>query len=216
MGNGLFITFEGSEGCGKSTQIQRLHAQLEAAGAHTMVVREPGGTAAGEEIRQLVLQHRTDDTPIAPECELLLFAASRAQLVREKIAPTLKSGVHVIADRFYDSTTVYQGFGRGLDLSAIRQINDFAVGGRHPDMTILLDLDPAEGHARAMQRSQGRLDRMESESMEFFEKVRAGYLRLAREEAPRFTVLDGSLPREVIAAEIWSAVQARLARLASR
>jgi|LakMenEpi03Aug12_release.lakeMendotaPanAssembly.Ray.scaffolds.fasta_scaffold146690_2 dTMP kinase len=211
MGNGLFITFEGSEGCGKSTQIQRLHAHLEAAGAHTMVVREPGGTAAGEEIRQLVLQHRTDDTPIAPECELLLFAASRAQLVREKIVPALMSGVHVIADRFYDSTTVYQGFGRGLDLSAIRQINHFAVGGSHPDMTFLLDLDPAEGHARAMQRSHGRLDRMESESMEFFEKVRAGYLRLAREEAPRFTVLDGSLPRERLEAEIWSAVQARLA-----
>ena len=211
MDNGLFITFEGSEGCGKSTQIQSLHAQLEAAGARTLVVREPGGTSAGEEIRQLVLQHRKDDTPIAPECELLLFAASRAQLVREKIAPAISAGIHVIADRFYDSTTVYQGFGRGLDLSAIRQINDFAVGRTHPDLTFLLDLDPAEGHARAMQRSQGRLDRMESESMDFFEKVRAGYLRLAREEAPRFTVLDGSLPRERLAAEIWSAVQTKLA-----
>ena len=210
MARGLFITFEGSEGCGKSTQIGLLHDALEAAGQRALLVREPGGTTLGEEVRDLLLKHPVEREPITPECELLLFAASRAQLVREKIAPALAAGTHVIADRFYDSTTVYQGYGRGLDLIAISQLNAFAVGSSHPDLTFLLDMEPAEAHARARRRSGGQLDRMESEPMEFFERVRTGYLHVARESKHRITVLDGTAPPDQLAAEIWSAVQARM------
>jgi len=212
MRRGLFITFEGSEGSGKSTQIRLLQAQIEAAGGRTLLVREPGGTALGEEVRALLLGHRTEQNPIAPECELLLFAASRAQLVREKIAPALDAGTHVLADRFYDSTTVYQGYGRGLDLIAISQLNAFAVGTSHPDLTFLLDMEPAAAHDRARARSGGKLDRMESEPMTFFERVRTGYLHLARECQHRVTVLDATEPPDTLAAEVWTTVQARLSK----
>lgn len=212
MARGLFITFEGSEGCGKSTQIGLLHEALSAAGQAALLVREPGGTTLGEEVRELLLKHPADRKPITAECELLLFAASRAQLVREKIAPALAAGTHVIADRFYDSTTVYQGYGRGLDLIAISQLNAFAVGSSHPDLTILLDMEPSEAHARARHRSGGQLDRMESEPMAFYERVRTGYLHLARESKHRITVLDAAKAPEVLAAEIWASVQARLSK----
>jgi dTMP kinase len=212
MARGLFITFEGSEGCGKSTQIALLHDSLQAAGQSALLVREPGGTTLGEEVRTLLLNHPADREPITPECELLLFAASRAQLVREKIAPALAAGTHVIADRFYDSTTVYQGFGRGLDLIAISQLNAFAVGTSHPDLTFLLDMEPSEAHARAHRRSGGQLDRMESEPMAFFDRVRTGYLQVARESKHRITVLDATASPEALAAEIWNTVQARLPR----
>jgi len=210
MTRGLFITFEGSEGCGKSTQIGLLHERLVASGQAPLLVREPGGTTLGEEVRELLLKHPADREPITAECELLLFAASRAQLVREKIAPALAAGTHVIADRFYDSTTVYQGYGRGLDLIAISQLNAFAVGTSHPDLTFLLDMEAAEAHARARHRSGGQLDRMESEPMAFFERVRTGYLHLARESKHRVMVLDGDSSPEALATEIWSIVQARL------
>lgn len=212
MARGLFITFEGTEGAGKSTQISRLREALEADGRSVMMVREPGGTQLGEEVRELLLQHRSDGAPISPECELLLFAASRAQLVRQKIAPALDAGTHVIADRFYDSTTVYQGYGRGLDLIAISQINALAVGRNHPDLTFLLDMDPAEAHARAQQRSGGRPDRMESEPMAFFERVRTGYLQVARESKHRILVLDGAATPDQLAGEIRSAVLARIGK----
>ena len=212
MTRGLFITFEGTEGCGKSTQIGLLHEALVASGHSVLLVREPGGTTLGEEVRDLLLRHPADREPITAECELLLFAASRAQLVREKIAPALAAGTHVIADRFYDSTTVYQGYGRGLDLIAISQLTALAVGTTHPDITFLLDMEPAEAHARARQRSGGQLDRMESEPMAFFERVRTGYLHLAREAKRRITVIDAAAPPEALASEIWAAVQARLAR----
>jgi len=212
MTRGLFLTFEGSEGCGKTTQIGLLHEHLQAAGQAALLVREPGGTTLGEEVRELLLKHPADREPITAECELLLFAASRAQLVREKIAPALAAGTHVIADRFYDSTTVYQGYGRGLDLIAISQLNAFAVGSSHPDLTFLLDMDAAEAHARAHHRSDGQLDRMESEPMAFYEQVRTGYLHLARESKHRVMTLDATAPPEALAAEIWSIVQTRLAR----
>jgi len=212
MTRGLFITFEGTEGAGKSTQIGRLREMLEAEGQRVLTVREPGGTVLGEEVRGLLLNHRSENAPISPECELLLFAASRAQLVREKIAPALDAGTHVIADRFYDSTTVYQGYGRGLDLIAISQINAFAVGRNHPDLTFLLDMDPAEAHARACQRSDGKLDRMESEPMAFFERVRTGYQQVARESKHRILVLEGAASADELAAEIRSTVLARLGK----
>ncbi|MFN0130515.1 MAG: dTMP kinase [Verrucomicrobiales bacterium] len=212
MPRGLFITFEGSEGCGKSTQIELLRERLESAGHGLVIVREPGGTALGEEVRELLLHHHPARGRIAPECELLLFEASRAQLVRERIGPALAAGSHVIADRFYDSTTVYQGFGRGLDLIAISQMNAFAVGPHHPDLTILLDMEAGEALERARRRSGGSLDRMESESMDFFERVRTGYLHVAREAKHRIKVLDATAPPDSVADEIWGLVQARLPR----
>lgn len=191
MQRGKFITFEGSEGCGKSTQIARFLTLLESRGISYVQTREPGGTAVGEKIRHL-LQFDPETADLCDESELLLFAASRAQLVRRVIEPTLARGRWVIADRFLDSTTVYQGVGRGLDVAAVKQINGFAVGRTKPDLTFLLDLDVAVGHARAVKASEGNEDRMESQPLAFFETVRTGYLDLAAEEPERFAVIDAS------------------------
>lgn len=188
---GKFISFEGSEGCGKSTQIRRFVDWLRTGGREVLVTREPGGTAAGEKIRHL-LQHDPDGEALTPESELLLFAASRAQLVREVILPALDRGVWVVADRFLDSTTVYQGAGRGLDLGAVQRINAFAVGAALPDLTFLLDLDAATGHARAVAASGTQHDRIESQPLAFFETVRRAYLELAAAEPDRIAVIDAS------------------------
>lgn len=188
---GKFISFEGSEGCGKSTQIRRFVDWLRTGGREVLVTREPGGTAAGEKIRHL-LQHDPDGEALTPESELLLFAASRAQLVREVILPALDRGVWVVADRFLDSTTVYQGAGRGLDLGALQRINAFAVGPALPDLTFLLDLDAATGHARAVAASGTQHDRIESQPLAFFETVRRAYLELAAAEPARIAVIDAS------------------------
>ena len=144
---GFLLSFEGSEGCGKSTQIALLSAHLEAHGQTVAVMREPGGTAIGEKIRHL-LQHSKEGETLTPEAELLLFAASRAQLVREKVRPLLEAGVFVILDRFLDSTTVYQGIARGLPLTSVQAINAFAVGGTLPHLTVLLDLDTETAWSR--------------------------------------------------------------------
>lgn len=189
MQRGKFISFEGSEGCGKSTQIRRFVDWLRGTGREVLVTREPGGTAVGEKIRQL-LQHDPDVAALTAESELLLFAASRAQLVREVILPALERGVWVVADRFLDSTTVYQGVGRGLDREAVQRINAFAVGAALPELTFLLDLDAATGHTRAVAASGDQHDRMESEPLAFFESVRRGYLELAAAEPGRIAVID--------------------------
>jgi dTMP kinase len=203
-GRGALISFEGSEGCGKSTQIRLLRARLERAGRPVELLREPGGTAAGEAIRHL-LQHSQDGAGMAPECELLLFAASRAQLVRERIRPLLDSGVTVLLDRFLDSTTVYQGLAGGLPEEAVSAINAFATGGTVPDATLLMDMDAATARARIT--ATGRpLDRIESQAPEFFEKVRAGYLALARREPARIHVLDATLAAEDIHETVWTIV----------
>lgn len=206
MQRGKFITFEGSEGCGKSTQIGRFVQLLQSRGLNVLQTREPGGTAVGEKIRNL-LQHDEDAEGLSEESELLLFAASRAQLVREVIAPTLDEGTWVVADRFLDSTTVYQGFARGLDIGAVQRINAFAVGATMPDMTILLDLDAATGHARAVTASGGEGDRMEAQPLEFFEKVRNGYLALAEAEHERFRLIDASGSIEEVAGQIEAATK---------
>ncbi len=198
---GIFISFEGSEGCGKSTQIRSLRARLEAEGGAVLVTREPGGTAIGEKIRHL-LQHDDDGDAMCPETELLLFTASRAQLVREVIAPALAEGTHVLADRFLDSTTVYQGIARPLDYDAVVRVNRFAVGDCLPDVTFLLDMDSEAGRARAKAR-EGLRDRMEEEPPEFYETVRRGYLRLAEEEPARIRVLDADATPEMLAERIW-------------
>lgn len=189
-GKGLFISFEGSEGCGKSTQIGRLAARLRDAGREVVLLREPGGTPIGEKIRDL-LQYDTSASAMKSETELLLFAASRAQLVREVIRPALDRGAIVLCDRFLDSTTVYQGVARTLDRKDVAAINAFAVGETLPDLTILLDLDAAEGRRRAASR-KGPVDRMEQEKEEFYEAVRQGYLALAKENTGRIAVIDAT------------------------
>lgn len=207
MTPGLLISFEGSEGCGKSTQIQRLKTRLEAAGQSVEVRREPGGTAVGERIREL-LQHTKEASNMTPEAELLLFAASRAQLVREKIKPSLDAGNIVILDRFLDSTTVYQGIARGLPMESVRAINRFAVGDVIPQLTLVLDMDAATARER-IQRGGRELDRIESLPLAFFEKVRQGYLHLAVEQPDRMIVLDAAQAPEVLEQQIWSLIETR-------
>ena len=201
---GFLLSFEGSEGCGKSTQIRLLKERLEQSGREVIVLREPGGTEIGESIRHL-LQHAKEGHSMTSETELLLFAASRAQIVREKIRPLVESGAFVILDRFLDSTTVYQGHARGLPLDAVNAINRFAIGGTLPQLTILLDLDVQTAWKRI--HATGReLDRMESQPPEFFEKVRQGYLSLAKAEPQRIRVIDANATPEVVHEAIWACV----------
>ena len=206
---GLFITFEGGEGCGKSTQIGALKARLEAMDKTVVQTREPGGTALGEYVRSL-LQHDDAGHGMSPETELLLFAASRAQHVRELIAPAIAQGQIVLCDRFLDSTTVYQGVARAIDSRKVNTINQLAIGDTKPDLTILIDLPPEIGLARVHARSDGQLDRMEKEAIEFFQAVRQGYLDLAKSEPKRFLVLDGSQTVEELETQIWQRVGATL------
>jgi dTMP kinase len=200
---GLFITFEGGEGCGKSTQVARLAAWLGERGIEAVTLREPGGTAIGEHIRTL-LQFTPEAHGMAPETELLLFAASRAQLVREVIVSRLRNGAFVVSDRFHDSTTVYQGAGRKLDAAPVAAINAFAIGATLPDVTFLIDLPVDVARARMMRRPRpaGVPDRMESLPEEFYETVRNGYLRLAESEPERFVVIDGTKSVELVFAKI--------------
>ena len=206
---GLFITFEGGEGCGKSTQIASLKARLEAMDKTVVQTREPGGTDLGESVRSL-LQHDDAGQGMSPEAELLLFAASRAQHVRELIEPAIAQGQIVLCDRFLDSTTVYQGVARAIDSKKVETINQFAIGDSKPDLTILIDLAPEIGLARVHARNDGQLDRMEKEAIEFFQAVRQGYLNLAKSEPKRFLVLDGSQSIEDLETQIWQRIEATL------
>ena len=205
MRRGLFVTFEGSEGCGKSTQIRHLAAWLASVDKQCVTTREPGGTPAGDEIRHL-LQHAPQGHGLASEAELLLFAASRAQLVRELILPSLADGKVVVSDRFHDSTTVYQGVARRLEAPIVASINNFAIDGCCPDITFLLDMDAGEAHAR-LQKRERPADRMESEPLAFYEAVRGGYLKLAASEPSRFAVLDATLPEEELATRVRAILQ---------
>lgn len=200
MRRGLFVTFEGSEGCGKSTQIKQLAAWLRERGHDPVLTREPGGTPAGDAIRHL-LQHAPEGHGMVPEAELFLFAASRSQLVREIIRPALDAGRVVISDRFHDSTAVYQGVARQLDPAMTRTVNGFAIGDTLPDVTFLLDMDAREAFQRLHKRDRER-DRMESEPLAFYEAVREGYLRAAQAEPARFAVLDATRTESELAGEI--------------
>jgi dTMP kinase len=201
-----FITFEGSEGCGKSTQVQRLAARLQSLGVSFLLTREPGGTAIGETIRDL-LQFAPQGKGMAPETELLLFEASRSQLVREVVRPALEAGICVISDRFFDSTAVYQGVARRLPAGTVDQLNAFAAGDCVPDLTIVLDVDAQTAAAR-MQKPR-RPDRMEQEPAEFYENVRQAYRELGAREKNRVMLVDGSLPAEEIEKHIWQLVRSR-------
>lgn len=210
MQRGVFISFESSEGCGKSTQIARLRERLDAIDIEYLVTREPGGTPIGEKIRDL-LQYAPEGEAMAAEPELLLFAASRAQLVRQEIEPALAAGRWVIADRFLDSTTVYQGAGRALDREAVEAINRFAVGKCLPDLTIVLDMDVAVARARAKVASEaeGIHDRMENLDEDFYQRVREGYQKLADRDPGRLKLIDADTTPEVVSDAIWSVIQQR-------
>jgi len=205
---GLFITFEGSEGCGKSTQIRRLATRLHRLGYKVIVTREPGGTLIGERIRHL-LKFSKFNHRMVPETELLLFSASRAQLVREKILPALQRGDIVLCDRFVDSTTVYQGVARRLDLSLIIQLNKFVIAERKPDLTLILDLDPEQGLARARKKTK-IVDRMEMQHRSFYQTVRRGFRNLSRYEPQRIKFIDASVPMKEASETIWKQVQSKL------
>jgi len=201
---GKFITFEGGEGCGKTTHIKRIAARLRASGRTVLVLREPGGTDVGEQIRQ-VLQYSKQSAKMLAETELLLFCASRAQLVREIIQPALADGQIVIADRFFDSTTVYQGAGRQLDVAVVKFINEFAIGDCRPDRTLVIDLDPRIGLERA--RGRELFDRMENQSLDFYDRVRQGYRALAQHEPARVKIVDGNQSLAVVEQQIWELLQ---------
>lgn len=196
----LLLSFEGTEGCGKSTQIRLLQECLIAKGLRVEVLREPGGTSVGEAIRHL-LQHAREGEGLVAEAELLLFAASRAQLIRERVVPLLRQGVWVILDRYVDSTTVYQGIGRGLPLQTIENLNAFASDGLLPHLTFLLDLEVTRASAR-IEQSGRSLDRMERQPQSFFEAIRAGYLHLAETQPQRIRRINADQPREQVHSEI--------------
>ena len=192
---GIFVTFEGIDGSGKSTQVDSFRSTLTDRGIDFLQVREPGGTAIGEKIRSLILDR--DNYGMTSEAELLLYEAARSQNVRDVIRPALEAGKVVICDRFYDSSVAYQGYARGLELEAVEFLNRFATRGLEPDLTFLLDLPAAEAHNR-MNVRQETMDRLEIEGLGFMEKVRAGYLELAGRH-PRIVKLDAMSPPTVLA-----------------
>lgn len=207
---GVFVTFEGGEGSGKTTHLKRLAHYLRDLGDEVVETRDPGGTTIGKEIRTLLLS--PESAAISDSAELLLYEASRAQLVREVITPAIARGAVVLCDRFTDSTLAYQGFGRGLDLNLIRQLNLFTTGGLAPDLTILLDLDPSIGLercTRSIRAGRAFRDRIAAEPLAFHQRIREGYLTLAREEPDRFRVIDASLS----VAQIEAAVKDEVGRL---
>jgi len=215
MSKGIFITFEGTEGCGKSTQVELLAQRLRALSYRVRTHREPGGTPIGEEIRH-TLKHSQQNHAMTAEAELLLMNASRAQLVREIIRPALAAGEIVLCDRFYDSTTAYQGYGRELDLALVKNVIDFAVGDTRPALTLLLQVPPAVSAERLRSR-QATLpfarDRIEEADQKFFERAAQGYAAIAAAEPQRVRMVDANAPVETVCAKIWEHVQPALPRI---
>jgi len=211
---GLFITFEGTEGCGKTTQTQLLAARLRARGCVVQMLREPGGTEIGEEIRHLLKMPRAG-APMTPEAELLLMNASRAQLVRELIRPALDRDEIVVCDRFHDSTEAYQGFGRGLDLGQLREVIAFTIGATRPDCTFLLEVPVLLSEARRQSRAMAsggaaEPDRFEASERAFFERVERGFHTIAARNPERIHRIDGRGSPEGIAAQVWGRVETLL------
>ena len=210
--SGLFITFEGIEGCGKSTQVERLAKRLAKEGHETLTLREPGGTPIGEAIRDVV-KFPPGHNPISPDTELLLMNASRAQLVQQEIRPALANGVVVLCDRFYDSSLAYQGHGRGLDLVKVQKAIDLAIGGTKPNLTLLLDIPLSVSQARVSDRhhSTGEIqDQFDESGTKFFERVLDGFHILAKAEPARFRVINGDKSIDTVTEEIWDSIQSHL------
>jgi dTMP kinase len=201
----LFITFEGGEGSGKSLQSKTLFKKLEKLAIPAILIYEPGGTLLGERVRKLLKQASNID--ISPLTELLLFNASRSQLVSEVIQPSLRDGQIVICDRFSDSTVAYQHYGRGLDLHLVDEVNRIAAQGIRPDITFLLDAPPEIGLSRKLPGAQ---DRFEQEDIEFHRKIRSGFLKIAAEEPERWVVIDSTFSRSKIAGLVWERVEGLL------
>lgn len=212
---GLFITFEGIDGCGKSTQREMLAEQLRQRGFEVVVTREPGGTVIGEDIRQVLVSDAS--VHIAPTTELLLYGAARAQHVAELISPSLEAGRVVISDRYTDSTVAFQGYGRGLDLDVVERVNRFATGGLVPDLTIVFDLDPAMARMRLGSRPVGGLlGAFDDQHADFHQRMRSGYLRMAMEEPGRIRVVDASGSAEETHSSVMALVLPKLEEARSR
>jgi dTMP kinase len=203
----LFITFEGPEGSGKTTQIKRLTEHLRGRGCDVLTVREPGGTSISEQIRAVL--HSLDNREMQPRTEILLYCAARAQLVGQVIRPHLESGGVVLCDRYADSTLAYQGYGRRLDLQTLRMILDFATGGLAPDLTLYLDIDIETGLKRK-KTGGDEWNRMDDLEVEFYRRVRSGYLEMVEQDPARWVVVDAARSAEAIAREIWERVEKRL------
>jgi dTMP kinase len=215
MNHGALITFEGSEGCGKSTQIEILARHLRALGYRVRTSREPGGTPIGEEIRH-TLKHSKSNAAMTPEAELLLMNAARAQLVREVIRPALAAGEVVVCDRFYDSTTAYQGYGRQLDMNHVQSVIDIAVGDTRPNLTLLLTVAPETAERRRAMRQSNlpfMRDRIEEADRKFFERVDQGFAAIAAAEPNRVRVVDASGSIESVSDRIWDFVRPALPKL---
>ena len=213
---GLFITFEGTEGCGKSTQVGLLADRLRNMGLLVRTLREPGGTPIGEEIRH-TLKHSHQNHSMTAEAELLLMNASRAQLVREVIRPALDAGEVILCDRFYDSTIAYQGYGRELNLATVRQVIDLAVGNTRPDLTLLLHVSVEVSEGRRLARQPNlpldiKRDRFEENDRAFFERVALGYQAIAQSEPNRVRLIDANGSVDDVRGEIWGRIQQLLAR----
>ncbi|MFN8499323.1 MAG: dTMP kinase [Anaerolineae bacterium] len=210
---GMFITFEGAEGSGKSTQARQLAEWLQSQGASVLFTREPGGTPIADQIRHIILT--PDNTAMVPQAEALLYSASRAQHVAERIRPALAAGQIVVCDRFADSTLAYQGYGLGLDLTMLRVVTQFATGGLSPDLTIYLDCPVEIGLARkrAAARIGGEWNRLDRKPIEYHERVRAGYLELARIESRRWLIIDATGPVESVQDAVRAAATPHLETL---
>ncbi len=207
---GILISFEGAEGSGKSTQIARLAKKLAKTKHKVLSVCEPGGTEIGEQVRNIIV-HNSDGDEMCAETELLLFAAARAQLVRETIAPAMMDGFVVLSDRFMDSSTVYQGIGRNLASDPVSMVNRFAIGNVMPSLTIVYDVPPTISKRRIRQRASDVPDRMERENIDFYKKIRQGYLMLAQSMPERIVVIDGTQTETEIERQTWKVVKKAIA-----
>ena len=203
----MFITLEGPEGSGKSSQLPALAEFLRQQGRTVLTTREPGGTSIGEQVRSVIMNLK--NTGMNPRSEILLFCAARAQLVEEVIRPSLERGEIVLSDRYADATLAYQGYGHGYPLSMLRQLLNFATGGLWPDLTLLMDL-PSEEGLRRKRNTGGEWNRLDAYELAFHQRVRNGYLELARQEPRRWCIVDATLPPEMVQLTLRQAVMERL------
>jgi dTMP kinase len=207
MAQGYFFTFEGIDGCGKSTQLTRVAAVLRSLGADTLVTREPGGPPVSEKIREILIS--PDNKQMYPETELMLYLAARAQHVREVIKPAVGKGQIVLCDRFEQATFAYQGYGRGLDMQFLKAANSYAAAGVAPDITFIFDIPVELSRQRLSQIGKGK-DRMESEGPQFFDRVRQGYMDAASSSPAQIKLLDGSKGMDELTEEVLSVIKARI------